>query len=181
MRVEIETRFHSEPRVRRAWHDSHASTGLFIRGLAWMAEHDWDPTPGSRRCIPGHMVDIWLGEGGRRINRRPVNALIRAELWVPFVNRKGEVSDGWNAVGQDELWRLRPDRESVSPAVRREVLERDGRVCQLCFGEIPEGDALHLDHRIPVSRGGRSTVENLQVTHARCNLRKGALILGGVV
>lgn len=179
MRVELDSRFHSEPRVRGAWYHSHASTGLFLRGLSWAAEHDWDPSVGSPRCVPGVMVDLWLREGRRRPNRRPVNALVRAGLWVPFIDRKGNVADGWHVLGRGDLWELRPDREHVSAAVRASVMQRDGRVCQLCGGDIPEGDALHLDHRIPVSHGGLSTVENLQVTHALCNLRKGANSVDG--
>ena len=36
------------------------------------------------------------------------------------------------------------------------------------------GDAIHIDHIIPFSKGGSSEVGNLQPAHADCNLRKGA-------
>jgi 5-methylcytosine-specific restriction endonuclease McrA len=35
----------------------------------------------------------------------------------------------------------------------------------------------HIDHKLPRSRGGQDTWGNLHATHARCNLRKGALTI----
>jgi hypothetical protein len=64
-------------------------------------------------------------------------------------------------------------RQSVSPRIRRLVIERDGHVCQLCGGAV-EPDDIHLDHIQPYSLGGPTTVENLRVTHSRCNIKRGA-------
>lgn len=66
-------------------------------------------------------------------------------------------------------------RPAIPVAVRRAVLERDGMECQLCGGEVEEGD-VHLDHIVPYSHGGPDTVANLQVSHSRCNMRKGARV-----
>jgi hypothetical protein len=52
---------------------------------------------------------------------------------------------------------------------RERIFERDGNKCVYC-GEA--GD-LHLDHIIPVSKGGTSDDENLQVLCSSCNLKKG--------
>jgi hypothetical protein len=35
------------------------------------------------------------------------------------------------------------------------------------------GERLHLDHSVARSRGGTDTLDNVQVTHQLCNLRKG--------
>jgi len=66
-------------------------------------------------------------------------------------------------------------RDSIPAAVREAVLHRDGYVCQLCGGDVEPSD-VHLDHIYPFSKGGATTVANLQVTHSRCNLRKGARV-----
>lgn len=66
------------------------------------------------------------------------------------------------------------ERDTIPRWVRAAVLRRDGSLCRLCGEMIADGSARHLDHRRPWSKGGDSTVENLQVAHARCNLRKGA-------
>jgi hypothetical protein len=58
---------------------------------------------------------------------------------------------------------------SVSRTQRQRILERDGYVCQAC------GSRAHLciDHILPVSRGGDSSDENLQVLCMGCNTKKG--------
>lgn len=64
-------------------------------------------------------------------------------------------------------------RYAIPASLRCEVIERDGGICQLCGGEVGDCD-LHIDHIIPVVRGGQNELANLQVTHGSCNLSKGA-------
>ncbi|MGW4767490.1 TerD family protein [Nocardia sp. NPDC004278] len=62
------------------------------------------------------------------------------------------------------------DIRSIPPDVKSEVWQRDrGRCCQC-------GDQhyLEFDHIIPLSRGGATSVANLQILCRRCNLEKGA-------
>jgi 5-methylcytosine-specific restriction endonuclease McrA len=63
-----------------------------------------------------------------------------------------------------------PRREGISREIRRTVWERDGGACVQC------GDAFELqfDHIIPVTLGGATTPENLQVLCGPCNRAKGA-------
>lgn len=67
------------------------------------------------------------------------------------------------------------ERDKLSPTQRAEVIARDGYLCGLCGGEV-EPDDVHIDHIVPIARGGRDALENLQVAHSRCNLRKGARV-----
>ncbi len=53
------------------------------------------------------------------------------------------------------------------------MLCRQDARCSYCR-ELLSGP-FHIDHKTPVSRGGRNDLENLQLTCARCNLRKGAM------
>lgn len=55
-------------------------------------------------------------------------------------------------------------RHKVELAVLRQVKERD-KVCQFCEGN----ENLTYDHKHPVSRGGTSTIENLQILCGPCN------------
>ncbi|KAA8888454.1 DUF2510 domain-containing protein [Nocardia colli] len=61
------------------------------------------------------------------------------------------------------------DSRSIPPDVKSEVWQRDGGRCQQC------GDThyLEFDHVIPLSRGGATSVGNLQILCRRCNLAKG--------
>lgn len=66
----------------------------------------------------------------------------------------------------------RKRRDKIPAATRASVIARDGNTCGLCNGTVEQQD-IHIDHIIPVSRGGGNHAGNLQVTHAACNLRKG--------
>jgi 5-methylcytosine-specific restriction endonuclease McrA len=46
-------------------------------------------------------------------------------------------------------------------------------MCGLC-GEPVERERVHIDHILPVVRGGTNALSNLQVSHDTCNMRKGA-------
>lgn len=70
-----------------------------------------------------------------------------------------------------------PDRrrQKIPSWMREFVIERDGLVCQLCFGPVERSD-IHIDHIVPVALGGPTEVPNLQVSHSLCNTRKGARV-----
>jgi len=65
----------------------------------------------------------------------------------------------------------------LSPEIRRAVLDRDTRTCVYCGraggDSDPDGMSWHIDHRLPVSRGGSDVMENLALSCQACNLEKG--------
>lgn len=61
-------------------------------------------------------------------------------------------------------------RESISEELRRQVFRRDGGACVQCNST----ELLQFDHIIPVSRGGATTSDNLQILCIDCNRHKGA-------
>lgn len=58
-------------------------------------------------------------------------------------------------------------------AMRYDVLRRDGFHCVRCGRGREDGVKLHVDHVIPVSRGGKSVMDNLQTLCEDCNCGKG--------
>jgi 5-methylcytosine-specific restriction endonuclease McrA len=60
--------------------------------------------------------------------------------------------------------------ETVDPLV---VLERGDNVCGICGGDVDPGD-FHIDHIVPLARGGLHNYENTQPAHPRCNWAKSA-------
>jgi 5-methylcytosine-specific restriction endonuclease McrA len=59
---------------------------------------------------------------------------------------------------------------------REEIFVRDGGICWLCGLKVDEDD-WHLDHKIPIVKGGPHTRSNVAVSHPTCNHRKYAKIL----
>lgn len=51
------------------------------------------------------------------------------------------------------------------------VLERDDGVCGICGGDVDPLD-FHVDHIVPISRGGAHAYFNVQPAHPLCNTRK---------
>ncbi len=61
-------------------------------------------------------------------------------------------------------------REPISRGTRLAVWKRDGGRCVECGSDFD----LQYDHVIPLSMGGASTAEKLQLLCADCNRDKGA-------
>lgn len=66
----------------------------------------------------------------------------------------------------------REKRRGLSNTLRLNVLERDNYRCQFCGATVEDGVKLHIDHIIPVSKGGTDDMDNLQVLCHKCNLAK---------
>lgn len=54
----------------------------------------------------------------------------------------------------------------------RDVLTVYGLNCYLCGEDIDLAEGMHVDHVIPLSRGGMHSFGNVRPTHPSCNLRK---------
>jgi 5-methylcytosine-specific restriction endonuclease McrA len=71
---------------------------------------------------------------------------------------------------------VRKARKLTAPVIeaidRAIVYERDKGICGIC--RKPVDSDWHLDHIIPLSRSGEHSYANVQVSHSRCNLSKGA-------
>lgn len=64
-------------------------------------------------------------------------------------------------------------RKILTPSLRYDILKRDNFKCVIC-GRTPKKDGvtLHVDHIIPVSKGGKTVPENLRTLCSICNLGK---------
>lgn len=74
---------------------------------------------------------------------------------------------------QDRRMANDAEHAKVTRAMRYDVLRRDGFRCVRCGRGREDGVKLHVDHIVPVSRGGKSTMDNLQTLCEDCNCGKG--------
>ncbi len=74
-------------------------------------------------------------------------------------------------------------RRLMTDSLRYDVMHRDGFRCVLC-GASPKTDpniVLHVDHIMPLSKGGKTEMSNLRTLCERCNLGKRDKIEKGTV
>jgi hypothetical protein len=69
-------------------------------------------------------------------------------------------------------YQMKVERAKMSASVRYQVLVRDKATCQICGASKKDGVILHVDHILPVAKGGKSTLDNLRTLCDRCNLGK---------
>lgn len=71
---------------------------------------------------------------------------------------------------------------------RKQIFDRDGYDCYLCNKPVDlnaphvQGQSgwetyPHIEHVVPLSRGGTDTLSNVRIAHAKCNMDKGVRLL----
>lgn len=63
-------------------------------------------------------------------------------------------------------------RKLMTKELRRKIMVRDNYTCQSCGKYMPDEVGLHIDHIVPISKGGKTVMSNLQVLCSKCNGRK---------
>lgn len=87
----------------------------------------------------------------------------------------GKSPDSVMAVSRKEVFF---ERRKVTNKIRFEIFDRDDYRCVICGADAALDSSVNLDvdHIIPVSKGGKSTPENLRTLCSRCNNGKGAAL-----
>ena len=69
---------------------------------------------------------------------------------------------------------VKDERAKMSPQLRAQVLARDNYTCQECGASIYDEPnlLLEVDHILPVSKGGKTIIDNLQTLCWKCNRQK---------
>ena len=64
-------------------------------------------------------------------------------------------------------------RKAISGKIRQDVFLRDNYTCQICgANRYRDGVKIEVDHKLPVSKGGDNSIDNLQTLCQRCNREK---------
>ena len=65
-------------------------------------------------------------------------------------------------------------RKGFTPGQLRDLVYMQGGLCPECGGtiNIARGDAVEIDHRIPLALGGSNEWSNMQAIHVACHLGK---------
>ena len=98
------------------------------------------------------------------------------EAFVQFINSDNdieEVNEIENIIPKEhEIVFRHKTKRFPSERLKVQVLMRDGNKCRLC-GITVTGENIHFDHILAWSKGGETTLENIQVLCETHNLAKG--------
>ena len=64
-------------------------------------------------------------------------------------------------------------RKVMTDSLRYDIMKKDGFKCVLCGRTVKDGVKLHVDHIIPIAKGGKTEKNNLRTLCASCNFGKG--------
>lgn len=103
----------------------------------------------------------------RALNRDRVNASILA--WRQRNPDRTAQNDRAKAAMRRARIRSSPRIERVDADY---VFDRDRGICGICGEPVRPGEKWHIDHVLPLSKGGSHTYDNVQLSHALCNLKK---------
>jgi 5-methylcytosine-specific restriction endonuclease McrA len=108
-----------------------------------------------------YSFDAW-----REISELRAECRLPDDDWIRSVNFEIQVPRVIRLLRSDRLPKQRLHLN------RRNVLARDGHLCQYCGRHFPTHQ-LSIDHVLPRSRGGATTWENVVCACLACNIKKG--------
>lgn len=100
-----------------------------------------------------------------------------------FVYSFDDISDRYNQLYDIDFqctlreYHSKNQRKLVTAELRRKIMRRDNYTCQICGKHMPDEVGLHIDHIIPISKGGKSVESNLRVLCSKCNGSKSDKII----
>lgn len=100
-----------------------------------------------------HERERWMIKGTKAYNSQP-----------------GSVQTDMATLRQREF--AKRQRGAMTPSLRHDILVRDGFRCKYCGATAADGAKLHVDHIIPIAKGGKTEPSNLQTLCETCNLGK---------
>ncbi|MBA4239867.1 MAG: endonuclease [Sphingobacteriaceae bacterium] len=151
----------------------------------------------SEKDLFENLEKVWIALGkqpGKRDLKKPLsnysetsyitkfgswkNALVK---FVEFINSSSNLDQEELIEQETDITKVKnkvehkhKTKRTPSERLKVQVLMRDGNICRLC-GITVTGENIHFDHIKPWSKGGETTLENLQILCALHNLAKGDL------
>lgn len=126
----------------------------------------------NRRVSREKRREYYYAHREEELLKQRLNAYNRRKYWAARYLRCGKERNA-----KQRLMRSSLTQELVVEVYARNRQRNNGvLVCYLCYKPIEEGQD-NLEHKIPLSRGGKNELSNLDVAHWFCNLTKGTMTL----
>jgi 5-methylcytosine-specific restriction endonuclease McrA len=132
---------------------------------------NYQPGSDDEKRVASARASAW-----QRANREKVNAKNRS--WRAANSDKARASrEKWKLANRDKAHEIKQTRRArelgafVEVVNRITVYENGNGICGICKKPVSLS-SFHVDHIIPISRGGLHCYGNTQPAHPSCNLRK---------
>ena len=109
----------------------------------------------------------------RRLLDRQNDAIYRERNRRRIAERQKRETDKRRRLRQNRRARLNGNGGVLSKGIMGILWARQYGLCAACDTPLPE-TGHHLDHIIPLARGGRNEDGNVQLLCPKCNLKKGS-------
>lgn len=107
----------------------------------------------------------------RKQHRRPVKGDKDNFEKIPKMNQQRANFHSRNGfMGSKSDWK----DWKYQKAIMNQLINSKGAFCGICGKPINNMKHCTVDHIVPLSRGGQTTLENCQLAHVWCNKKKGS-------
>ncbi|MCL2147194.1 MAG: HNH endonuclease [Synergistaceae bacterium] len=163
-----------EELYQREYHklaDQHSGTSFWtVKGKSWLSEKRYKKYEG-KICTKTLIKPITEIKINCTINyTSPKAQSSYSTTWatdlLSVAARIRQQSEAEQSIGYQ--------RALMTSSKRYDILRRDGFRCKVCGRSAAEGAKLEVDHILPVSKGGKTTDDNLQTLCRECNQGKSA-------
>ena len=106
-------------------------------------------------------------------------------LYPELITREKQRLERWNLISNfydalkpvyEKYYYLKFGRPTISMSQKLRIMKKTDFKCAICKAELTEKEP-HIDHIIPLIKGGGNAESNLQALCWQCNLKKGSKIL----
>ena len=87
---------------------------------------------------------------------------------------QSDILSAFSKIRDQEIFEARKqeERSKMTDSLRYDILKRDGFKCTICGATSLDGAKLHVDHIVPVAKGGKTVKSNLRTLCSSCNQGK---------
>jgi 5-methylcytosine-specific restriction endonuclease McrA len=151
----------------RVWYAEHRD---YARGrnAQWKVEHKEEHRAIQAAWYREHREEVIANSRTRYEDKRDEILVANRE----YRKQNPAKVSAWSAARRARVANatLGTDTEAII-AIHKRAREDPNVTCYLC-GRIPPIGERHVDHIVPLARGGKHVAENLAITCKRCNLKK---------
>lgn len=155
-----------------------------LNSVAYRATHRVEKRAYNAAYVAEHRVEKRAYNTAYRAAHRDENRARCAAYYAAHREEQRAIHSSWSAAHPVECAAFSAKKRALKrsatigdpkaiAAVYRRARENKTIRCYLCGKLIPLGER-HVDHIIPLCKGGPHTASNLGITCAKCNMKKGA-------